>query len=346
MRATRASSGRCGFGRSPGAAARHALDRPAALRRLAAIAPANSSAWWPARWRERRRNAHCAACCSAAGAPAPEFVHSSAQAAGVRNGYREPKRLGDDRWVGAVSAWHLAGCFRAICAVSVGTALTIDVVDCDGVHRGGLIAPGPTLMLQSLLRDTAGIAPRAAASAAARRGSADASGTLGLLATDTRQAIELGCLSAAAALVDRTVTDVHTTPEGPARGIPHRRWRGCGGAAAAQRLQAARRPGAAGHRHPGRRPRAPPGLIGFASMMRIAVLVLVAANLLYFGWSHWVDHGAPGLTAVAAAPRKPAPAAARRRHPHHRPAPHSARSSTTSTSPRPSRSSPPRAGAS
>jgi type III pantothenate kinase len=144
----------------------------------------------------------------AAGAPAPEFIHSSTQAAGVRNGYREPKRLGDDRWVGAVSAWHLAGCFRAVCAVSVGTALTIDVVDCDGVHRGGLIAPGPTLMLQSLLRDTAGIAPRAAASAAARRGIADSSGTLGLLARDTRQAIELGCLSAAAALVDRTVTDV------------------------------------------------------------------------------------------------------------------------------------------
>lgn len=144
----------------------------------------------------------------AARAPAPEFIHSSAQAAGVRNGYRDPKRLGDDRWVGAVSAWHLAGCFRAVCAISVGTALTIDVVDCDGVHRGGLIAPGPTLMLQSLLRETAGIAPRAAASAAARRVHADSTGTLGLLATDTRHAIELGCLSAAASLVDRTVTDV------------------------------------------------------------------------------------------------------------------------------------------
>lgn len=42
-------------------------------------------------------------------------------------------------------------------------------------------------------------------------------------------------------------------------------------------------------------------------MMRIAVLVLVAANLLYFGWARWVDHGAPELTAVAAAPRKQAP---------------------------------------
>jgi hypothetical protein len=44
-------------------------------------------------------------------------------------------------------------------------------------------------------------------------------------------------------------------------------------------------------------------------MMRLAVLVLVAANLLYFGWSRWVDQGAPDLTAVAAQPRKPVPAA-------------------------------------
>jgi hypothetical protein len=43
-------------------------------------------------------------------------------------------------------------------------------------------------------------------------------------------------------------------------------------------------------------------------MIRIVVLVLVAANLLYFGWAHWVDHGDPGLTAVASAPRKPQPA--------------------------------------
>lgn len=43
-------------------------------------------------------------------------------------------------------------------------------------------------------------------------------------------------------------------------------------------------------------------------MMRIAVLVLLAANLLYFGWSRWVDNETPGLTAVASAPRKAPPA--------------------------------------
>lgn len=44
-------------------------------------------------------------------------------------------------------------------------------------------------------------------------------------------------------------------------------------------------------------------------MIRIVVLVLVAANLLYFGWAHWVDRADPGLTAVASTPRKPQPAA-------------------------------------
>ena len=153
-----------------------------------------------------------------AGMPEPEFVHSSAQAAGVSNGYRHPTRLGDDRWIGAVAAWHLAGCYRAVCAISIGTALTIDVVDVDGRHRGGLIAPGPTLMLQSLLRDTAQIAPRAKAGRSASRRKASATAAveskLPMLADDTDRAIELGCLSAAAAMVDRTVVDVTRTLRG------------------------------------------------------------------------------------------------------------------------------------
>jgi len=42
-------------------------------------------------------------------------------------------------------------------------------------------------------------------------------------------------------------------------------------------------------------------------MIRIVVLVLLAANLLYFGWANWVDHGDPALTAVKVDPvaRKP-----------------------------------------
>jgi type III pantothenate kinase len=132
------------------------------------------------------------------GHPLPAFVKSSKIAAGVRNGYRDAWRLGDDRWAGAVAAWHLAGCYRTVCAVSAGTALTIDLVDHNGRHRGGLIAPGPEMMLASLLDRTHGIAERASPGKRRRR-------TIGLLADNTRGAIDAGCLTAAAAFIDRTI---------------------------------------------------------------------------------------------------------------------------------------------
>jgi type III pantothenate kinase len=137
----------------------------------------------------------------AAGHPLATFIRSSETAAGVHNGYREAARLGDDRWAGAVAAWHRAGCYRTVCAVSVGTALTLDLVDHEGQHRGGLIAPGPEMMLASLLDKTHGIAERAA-----RRGHAHH--TIGPLADNTRGAIEAGCLTAAAAVIDRTISQL------------------------------------------------------------------------------------------------------------------------------------------
>jgi type III pantothenate kinase len=130
----------------------------------------------------------------AAGLPPPRMMRSSARAAGVRNGYQEPWRLGADRWVAAIGAWHLAGRRRPVCVVDVGTALTLDVVDAGGRHRGGLIVPGPDLMVRSLLTGTTGIARRA--SGAKHR-------TTTLLATDTRTAMDAGAIQAAAALVDR-----------------------------------------------------------------------------------------------------------------------------------------------
>jgi type III pantothenate kinase len=144
------------------------------------------------------------------GLPKARFVRSSAALAGVTNGYRNAWQLGADRWVAAIGAWHLAK-RRAVCAVSVGTALTIDVVDAKGQHRGGLIAPGPALMVHSLLRDTHGIARRAAVPAGRRISrSARAAKAIRPLADNTRDAIELGSLTAAAGLIDRTIRAVRT----------------------------------------------------------------------------------------------------------------------------------------
>jgi len=41
-------------------------------------------------------------------------------------------------------------------------------------------------------------------------------------------------------------------------------------------------------------------------MLRIVIMGLVAANLLFFGWSHWVSNSDPKLTAVATGEKKKA----------------------------------------
>lgn len=140
----------------------------------------------------------------AANLPSPRFLRSSQRAGGVTNGYHDTWRLGADRWVAAIGAWHAAGGKRAVCAISVGTALTVDVIDERGRHRGGLIAPGPALMRRTLLGETRGIAARAAG---ARRGPA---GTLRGLADNTRDAIQLGSVRACAALIDHCVADLRS----------------------------------------------------------------------------------------------------------------------------------------
>jgi type III pantothenate kinase len=129
----------------------------------------------------------------------PQFVESTAHAAAVVNAYREPWRLGTDRWVALIGAHHLFRPRRDVCIVDIGTALTIDLVDADGRHRGGAIIPGPDLMVRSLLLGTSGILRRAAGVGARARHTA--------FATNTRDALESGARRAAAASADRFAAD-------------------------------------------------------------------------------------------------------------------------------------------
>ena len=135
----------------------------------------------------------------AAALPVPRFIASQAVAAGVRNGYRDIWRLGADRWVAAVAAWHEAGRGCAVAAIDIGTATTLDVVEPSGRHRGGLIIPGPALMVDSLLRGTRGIARRAAGGRLQGRRT---------LAADTASALQLGVLQATAAFIERSAAQL------------------------------------------------------------------------------------------------------------------------------------------
>lgn len=84
-----------------------------------------------------------------------ELAQSGSSCAGVSNGYREPQRLGADRWLALVAAYKQYQ--RAVLVVDAGSALTLDLVDDQGQHKGGYIVPGRSLLSESLQLATAGV---------------------------------------------------------------------------------------------------------------------------------------------------------------------------------------------
>ena len=79
-------------------------------------------------------------------------VKSLACGFGVRNAYRQPEKLGVDRWLALVAVRNRHQ--SPACIVDCGTAITVDLLDADGIHQGGLISPGLTLMKKSLAAGT------------------------------------------------------------------------------------------------------------------------------------------------------------------------------------------------
>lgn len=83
-----------------------------------------------------------------------EWFASTPERAGVRNAYREPARLGCDRFASAIGARSLHP-GRALLVATCGTATTVDAISEEGVFIGGMILPGLGLMATSLARNTA-----------------------------------------------------------------------------------------------------------------------------------------------------------------------------------------------
>lgn len=72
---------------------------------------------------------------------------------GLRIAYPQPDTLGADRFLAMLAARRrgtLARDTRPWLVVGIGTAITLDLVDADGLHRGGRIAPSPALMREAL----------------------------------------------------------------------------------------------------------------------------------------------------------------------------------------------------
>jgi type III pantothenate kinase len=122
---------------------------------------------------------------------AVEWFASTAERAGLQNGYRNPGQLGCDRFAAAIGARALAPGQDLIVA-TCGTATTVDAVTKDGHFIGGMILPGLALMAGSLARNTAQL-PQVTPGAAPPP----------LFGDNTDDAIVSGVLSAQAGAIER-----------------------------------------------------------------------------------------------------------------------------------------------
>ena len=119
----------------------------------------------------------------------------------LRNRYRYPRQVGQDRLVGAYAAWKR---FKRDCIVcDFGTAITIDVVTKQGEYLGGVIAPGLEISLDALATRTA-LLPKVELKEPPE-----------LLGRDTANSIRAGLLYGCAALCDGLVEQLKR------RYVPH-----------------------------------------------------------------------------------------------------------------------------
>ncbi|WP_250464347.1 type III pantothenate kinase [Microbulbifer litoralis] len=81
-----------------------------------------------------------------------ELARVDSPCAGVTCAYRDPRRLGVDRWLALLAA-HRRDPGPAL-VVDCGSAVTIDLLGAGGRHLGGYILPGLAAMRGALYRDT------------------------------------------------------------------------------------------------------------------------------------------------------------------------------------------------
>lgn len=112
--------------------------------------------------------------------------------AGLRIAYPQPETLGADRFLAMLGA-RARMPHEAVLVVGVGTAITLDLVDADGLHRGGRIAPSPALMREALHARAAQLPERGGAFVA--------------FADNTLDALRSGCDGAALALIAQALRD-------------------------------------------------------------------------------------------------------------------------------------------
>ncbi len=123
---------------------------------------------------------------------------SSATGFSISNAYKHANKLGVDRWLALIALHHYYPGDSVV--VDCGTAITIDVLNKQGLHLGGVISPGLQLMKYSLFQGTEDLS------------NVDQAFPVGL-SNNTESAIYSGTVLAAVGLIEKTLrdyTDCHT----------------------------------------------------------------------------------------------------------------------------------------
>jgi type III pantothenate kinase len=84
-----------------------------------------------------------------------KFHVSQANSFGVMLAYANPLTYGADRYAALIAAHHKESGAKIV--IDCGTATTVDVINANGQHRGGLIIPGIQLMCSALANKASGI---------------------------------------------------------------------------------------------------------------------------------------------------------------------------------------------
>lgn len=112
----------------------------------------------------------------------------------IKNLYRDPSLVGQDRLVNAYGAVTIYG-YPAI-VVDFGTAITFDIISQDREYIGGLIIPGLRMSLEALFRKTA-LLPRISLSRPRE-----------LVGRDTKNSILSGVVGGSTILVDSLIKQI------------------------------------------------------------------------------------------------------------------------------------------
>ncbi len=116
-------------------------------------------------------------------------AQSTVQLGRFVSAYGQPERLGIDRFLACAAAAERA---QPVLLLGCGTAFTVDLIDADGHHAGGMIAPSPETMRAAVLSRTAGVHWLR-------------EGTLRDFGSNTEDALETGIWNAAAGMVERAI---------------------------------------------------------------------------------------------------------------------------------------------